>query len=140
MRNLQRIIKQGAAQFNASQDPAPEEVAADGAAVPPADGPAPALDAPATVAEDPQPQPEAALATPYAGPRPLDVAPRHDWMDYLSLMLASGSFLLLLYLTVSVLPALRTRLEAALPEQDEAPPRAARRRTTLPEDRYRRRR
>ena len=135
VRNLQRIIKQGAAQFNASQDPAPEEVAADGAAVPPADGPTTALDAPATVAEDPQPQPEAALTTSYAGPRPLDVAPRHDWMDYLSLMLSSGSFLLLLYLTVSVLPALRSRLDDALPDEPE--PRASRRRSTaLPEDRY----
>ncbi|MBT9392857.1 hypothetical protein KLP40_06750 [Hymenobacter sp. NST-14] len=137
VRNLQRIIKQGAAQFNASQDPAPEEIAADGAAVPPADGPTPALDAPATVAEDPQPQPEAALTTSYAGPRPLDVAPRHDWMDYLSLMLASGSFLLVLYLTVSVLPALRSRLEEALPEESEPQVRTPRRRSpALPEDRY----
>ncbi|RIY07163.1 hypothetical protein D0T11_17310 [Hymenobacter rubripertinctus] len=136
VRNLQRIIKQGAAQFNASQDPTPEEVAADGATVPPADGAAPAaLDAPASVAEDPQPQPEAALAAPYAGPRPLDVAPRHDWMDYLSLMLASGSFLLLLYLVASVLPTLRSRLDAALPEEPQ--PQASRRRSSaLPEDRY----
>ena len=143
VRTLQRIIKQGAAQFNASQDPTAEEVAADGAAVPPAaDGAAPAtLATPAAVAEDPQPQPEADLASSpaYAGPRPLDVPARHDWLDYLSLMLASGSFLLLLYLTLSVLPTLRQRLDASLPGYDYEPeplPKPSRRATTLPEDRY----
>ncbi|SDX43055.1 hypothetical protein [Hymenobacter psychrophilus] len=149
VRTLQRVIKQSAAQFNASQDPAPDEVAADGAAVPPAaDGVAPAtLSGPATVAEDPQPQPEADLASSpaYAGPRSLDVPARHDWMDYLNLMLLSGSFLLLLYLVLSVVPALQQRLDAVAPpsypdSDDETEPLPQRpRRTTsraLPEDRY----
>lgn len=137
IRSLQRYIKQGAAQFNASEDPAPEDLAADAAAVPPADGETATL-APAAAAEDPQPAPEASLASVpeagYAAPRPLDVAPRHDWMDYLTLMLASGSFLLLLYLVTSVLPDLRTRLDA-LNDAEPAAPRP-RRRAPLPDDRY----
>ena len=123
VRNLQRVIKQSAAQFNASQDATPDELAADGATVPPAaDGVAPAsLNRPAAVAEDPQPQPEADLASApaYTGPRPLDVPARHDWLDYLSLMLLVGSFLLLLYLVLSVVPALQQRLDAVLPPDGE---------------------
>ena len=137
IRSLQRYIKQGAAQFNASEDPAPEDLAADAAAVPPADGETATL-TPAAAAEDPQPAPEAALTSVpdagYAAPRSLDVAPRHDWMDYLTLMLASGSFLMLLYLVTSVLPDLRTRLDT-LSDAEPAVPRA-RRRAPLPEDRY----
>ncbi|MBT2558494.1 hypothetical protein J7E24_11915 [Hymenobacter sp. ISL-91] len=147
VRTLQRVIKQSAAQFNASQDPAPDELAADGAAVPPAaDGAAPAtLRGPAAVAEDPNPQPEADLASApaYAGPRPLDVPARHDWMDYLSLMLLIGSFLLLLYLVLSVAPALQQRLDALLPpsyadSDNEPEPQRPRRAASkaLPEDRY----
>lgn len=136
IRSLQRYIKQGAAQFNASEDPAPEDLAADAAAVPPADGETATL-APAA-AEDPQPAPEASLTSVpeagYAAPRSLDVAPRHDWMDYLTLMLASGSFLLLLYLVTSVLPDLRTRLDT-LSDAEPAAPRP-RRRAPLPDDRY----
>ncbi|WP_019948498.1 hypothetical protein [Hymenobacter aerophilus] len=148
VRTLQRLIKQSAAQFNASQDPTPDEVAADVATVPAAaDGAAPATLAPATaVAEDPHPQPEADLAAApaYAGPRPLDVPARHDWLDYLSLMLLIGSFLLLLYLVLSVAPALQQRLDTVLPadtDADDAPeplPQRPRRTASraLPEDRY----
>ncbi|MBB4601321.1 hypothetical protein HNQ93_001318 [Hymenobacter luteus] len=143
IRSLQRAIKQGAAQFNASQDPAPEELAADGAAVPPADiDPASASSANTTpeavAAEDPQPEPEVALASPatgYAGPRSLDTAPRHDWMDYLNLLLSGSSLLLLLYLVTSVLPDLRSRLDA-LTEDQELPAPRTRRPAPLPEDRY----
>ncbi|RPD48436.1 hypothetical protein DNI29_07360 [Hymenobacter sediminis] len=145
IRSLQRAIKQGAAQFNASQDPAPEELAADGAAVPPADiDPAAASSANTTpdvvAAEDPQPEPEVALASPamgYAGPRSLDTAPRHDWMDYLNLLLSGSSLLLLLYLVTSVLPDLRSRLDALAEDQDQPTPRTRTRRPApLPEDRY----
>ncbi|UOQ82342.1 hypothetical protein [Hymenobacter sp. 5414T-23] len=76
IRALQRVIKQGTAQFNASQDPAPEELAADGAAVPPAvDGEvATPSNAPAGVAqEDVQPAPEGNLAS--APPPTLRCAP-----------------------------------------------------------------
>ncbi|RSK29920.1 hypothetical protein [Hymenobacter metallilatus] len=134
---LQRVIKQGAAQFNASEDPAPEDLATAETAVPPADGASAASTTPAV--EDPQPQPEAAVAsapTPdYTGPRSLDVAPRHDWMDYLSLMLSGGSFLLLLYLITSVLPDLRQRLDALYDTYDQPAPRP-RKRAALPEDSY----
>ncbi|UOQ67878.1 hypothetical protein [Hymenobacter volaticus] len=41
IRGLERFIQQSAAQFNASEDAAPDELAADGAAVPPADVDAP---------------------------------------------------------------------------------------------------
>ncbi|MBX0290184.1 hypothetical protein K3G63_07025 [Hymenobacter sp. HSC-4F20] len=144
IRSLQRVIKQGAARFNASEDPAPEDLAADGAAVPPADiDAASASAAPATpdvAAEDPQPEPEVALATPatgYAGPRSLDSAPRHDWMDYLTLLLSGSSLLLLLYLVTSVLPDLRTRLDALADEQEPTTTTRSRRRSaSLPEDRY----
>ncbi|MCA8830849.1 hypothetical protein [Hymenobacter pini] len=135
--SLQRVIKQGAARFNASEDPAPEDLAADGAAVPPADVDAPAATPAKTTIEDPQPQPEAAATVQpeYTAPRSLDVAPRHDWMDYLSLMLSAGSFLLLLYLITSVLPDLRQRLDA-LGDAEEQPAPQPRRRAALPEDSY----
>ncbi|WP_152981513.1 hypothetical protein [Hymenobacter sp. AT01-02] len=144
IRSLQRAIKQATAQFNASQDPAPEELAADGAAVPPAvDGELPASAVPRTPAstEDLQPEPEVSLPTEtaigYTGPRSLDVAPRHDWMDYLTLMLAGGSFLLMLYIITSVLPDLRTRIDGLAEEQDQAlTKKRTRTRTALPEDRY----
>ncbi|GGG41741.1 hypothetical protein [Hymenobacter glacieicola] len=144
IRSLQRVIKQGAAQFNASQDAAPEELAADGAAVPPADidpASAPASAAsPDVTAEDPQPEPEVALATPAAGypaPRSLDSAPRHDWMDYLTLLLAGSSLLVLLYVVTSVLPDLRNRLDALAEDQERpTPPARTRRSAPLPEDRY----
>ncbi|RSK49031.1 hypothetical protein [Hymenobacter rigui] len=140
--SLQRAIKQGAAQFNASEDPAPEDLAADAAAVPPADGPTTASSTTSSstaAVEDPQPQPEVAVASvpaaEYAAPRSLDVAPRHDWMDYLSLMLAGGSFLLLLYIITSVLPDLRQRLDGQY-EADEQPAPRPRKRAVLPDDSY----
>lgn len=143
IRSLQRVIKQGAARFNASEDPAPEDLAADGAAVPPADIDAASASAAATpdaAAEDPQPEPEVALATPaagYPGPRSLDAAPRHDWMDYLTLLLSGSSLLLLLYLVTSVLPDVRARLEALSDDQGPAAATRSRRRSApLPEDRY----
>ncbi|TGE08610.1 hypothetical protein [Hymenobacter fodinae] len=144
IRALQRVIKQGTAQFNASQDPAPEELAADGAAVPPAaDGEvATPSNAPTGVAqEDVQPAPEGNLAsapTSYPSLRPLDVTPRHDWVDYLTLLLAGSSLLLTLFLITGPLADLRNRLDALNDELEErkSGPAARRRTSTLPEDRY----
>lgn len=138
IRSLQRVIKQGAAQFNASEDPAPEELAADGAAVPPADVDAPAA-APATATEDPAPEPEELLTSSAAVPatRPIDISVKHDWVDYLTLLLAGSSTLLLLFLITSVLPDLRNRLDSLADELDQSPtPRQRPRAGALPEDRY----
>lgn len=140
IRSLQRIIRQGAAQFNASEDPVAEDLAADGAAVPPADVDAPAATAAAT--EDPAPQPEASLTTTTVtnsnrlSPRALDVPVRHDWVDYLTLLLAGSSTLLLLFLITSVLPDLRARLDGLADELDNQQPAPRPRSRALPEDRY----
>ncbi|SHK77153.1 hypothetical protein SAMN02746009_01518 [Hymenobacter psychrotolerans DSM 18569] len=140
IRSLQRIIRQGAAQFNASEDPVAEDLAADGAAVPPADVDAPAATAAAT--EDPSPQPEASLTTTTVtssnrlSPRSLDVPVRHDWVDYLTLLLAGTSTLLLLFLITSVLPDLRARLDGLADELDNQQPAPRPRSRALPEDRY----
>ena len=142
VRAEQRLIQQASAQFNASG--APEEVAA----VPPAD-----VDA----------QPEAATAAPLTthddGPattasndeEPLSTqtaadsgpAPRHDWLDYFTLLLSLISALLLLYLITTVLPGLSRRVNnlAAEPEPEpEARTLASRLRPTrsqgLRQDRY----
>ncbi|MCB2407758.1 hypothetical protein [Hymenobacter lucidus] len=142
IRSLQRVIKQASAQFNASEDPNPEDVAVDEAAVPPADADA----APATpaVAEDPAPQPETlsstALTSPTPNNRALDVAVRHDWVDYLTLLFAVTATLLLFYIITTVLPDLRARLDGLAEELEERQPDASRPRkrstNALPEDRY----
>ncbi|WBA42605.1 hypothetical protein [Hymenobacter canadensis] len=138
IRALQRVISQGAARFNASEDPVPEELSADGAAVPPADVDAPATTSAAT--EDPSPQPEAPLTTTTTsvstGPRALDVPVRHDWLDYLTLLLAATSTLLLLLLVTSVLPDLRARLDGLAEELDQQPAKPRSRSNALPKDRY----
>jgi hypothetical protein len=139
IRALQRVISQGAARFNASEDPVPEELAADGAAVPPADVDAPATTT-AAATEDPSPQPEAPLTTTTtsvsATSRPLDVPVRHDWLDYLTLLLAATSTLLLLLLVTSVLPDLRARLDGLAEELDQQPTKPRSRSNVLPKDRY----
>ena len=115
IRSLQRYIKQATAQFNASQDPAPDELATDAATVPPADGattPPPG----AVAVEDPAPQPEAAEPAIHS---PTEAA-NHDWLDYLTLALAGGSALALLYLFTSVLPDLRARLHDLDPTHRDA--------------------
>ncbi|SMC00470.1 hypothetical protein SAMN00120144_3397 [Hymenobacter roseosalivarius DSM 11622] len=137
IRSLQRTIKQAAAQFNASEDPAPEDVAADGAAVPPADVDAEpdAAAAPVAPIEDPTPQSEAGALEPTpATPTPA----RHDWVDYFTLLLAGTSTLLLVYLIVSVLPDLRARIDGLADEIDPQAERRTPRRDAmdLPEDRY----
>jgi hypothetical protein len=120
IRAEQRLIKQATAQFNASGEP--EEVAA----VPPADVDAEApVTAPLTTHDEAAPaaavvadNEEAPLATPVGGP-----APRHDWLDYLTLLLSLSSTLMLLYLITSVLPELSRRVNnlAADPEPEPEP-------------------
>ncbi|TGE24877.1 hypothetical protein E5K00_06665 [Hymenobacter aquaticus] len=143
IRSLQRAIKQASAQFNASEDPNPEDVAVDEAAVPPAD--IDAVPTPTDAVEDPAPQPDAqagpTLASPSAAGRPLDISVRHDWVDYLALLLSATSTLLLFYIVSSVLPDLRARLDGLAEELEERQPTdAARARKrpagTLPQDRY----
>ncbi|MBC6989158.1 hypothetical protein [Hymenobacter sp. BT491] len=142
IRSLQRVIKQATAQFNASEDPAPEEVADDGAAVPPADGGTESVAA--APVEDPAPRPEGNLAeTGSAASAPAlhasDAPSAHDWLDYLTLVVAGASSLMLLYLITSVLPDLRARIDSLADdlEQQQTGVRPARRPTgALPEDRY----
>ncbi|SHI86522.1 hypothetical protein SAMN02745146_1739 [Hymenobacter daecheongensis DSM 21074] len=142
IRAEERIIKQATAQFNASEDPAPEDVAADGAAVPPADaGAEPPVTAPI---EDPAPRPEAQVTetttTTTPALRAADAPAAHDWLDYLTLLLAATATLLLAHIVLNVLPDLRARLDGLAEELEEQRPdldRPARRSTSaLPEDRY----
>lgn len=125
VRAEQRLIQQASAQFNASG--APDDVAA----VPPADADA-QLEAPVaapltTHDEAPEPAPTArndeVPLTSAAPPAAPGTAPRHDWLDYFTLLLSLSSTLLLLYLTTSVLPALSRRVNnlAADPEPDPEP-------------------
>ncbi|GAA3930285.1 hypothetical protein [Hymenobacter algoricola] len=141
IRAEERVIKQAAAQFNASEDPAPDDLAADGAAVPPADaGAEPPVTAPI---EDPAPQPEAQVTgtTTITGPAQRGAeASRHDWLDYLTLLLAAASTLLLAHVILNVLPDLRARLDGLAEELEEQRPDIVRPKRpvagALPEDRY----
>ncbi|TLM96850.1 hypothetical protein [Hymenobacter jeollabukensis] len=147
---LQRYIKQASAQFNASEDPAPEELLVDAANVPPADVDANA-EAPLTKPlEDAAPtaeaEAEAAASTESATARTRALgdygAPRHDWLDYTTLLCAVTSLALLLYLTMSVIPGMRAQLNSLtvepepFEEDEEAPAPAKRPAAVLPEDRY----
>ncbi|ALW85875.1 hypothetical protein AUC43_12685 [Hymenobacter sedentarius] len=122
VRAEQRLIQQASAQFNASG--APEEVAA----VPPADvdaQPEAAMAAPLTTHEDApatsasnDEEPLSSQAAAESG-----AAPRHDWLDYFTLLLSLTSTLLLLYLITTVLPSLSRRINnlAAEPEPEPEP-------------------
>lgn len=140
VRSLQRVIKQASAQFNASEDAAPEDLAEDGAAVPPADAPLTTAAAEETAAPSAAATAELTASEALARSAHAAQAPaRHDWVDYLTLLLAGSSALLLLYLVTSVLPDLRTRLDALTDDLDQARPSASprpRRRAGLPDDRY----
>ena len=140
VRAEQRLIQQAAAQFNASgSEEAAALPAADAEAQPEAPVTAPLTThddaAPAVAASD-----EAPLASPVAAAGP---APRHDWLDYFTLLLSLSSVLLLLYLITSVLPGISRRVNnlAADPEPEPEPRSlASRLRPTrspgLREDRY----
>ncbi|QIX63019.1 hypothetical protein HER32_18300 [Hymenobacter sp. BT18] len=151
IRALQRVIKQGTAQFNASEDPEPAALAADGAAVPPAD-----VDAEAPLAspiEDPAPEPETVAPTTASrtGALTSNAAPeagvpsRYGLLDYLSFLMAAAALGLTLRLTLVTVPELQRRLDGAYEPQadddlEEDAPEAAfspvKRRAGLPEDRY----
>ena len=119
IRAEQLLIQQATAQFNASGSEA-------AAAVPTSDvdaQPEQPMAAPLTTNDAPAPvaageEPLTSGAAPSAG-----AAPRHDWLDYFTLLLSLSSFVLLLYLTTSVLPALSRRVNnlAADPEPDPEP-------------------
>ena len=147
IRAEQRLIQQASAQFNDSGAPAENLPAASSEAQPEApvtvplttngtNGPAAPEPAPAATAADEAPLTSAPAAP--AGP-----APRHDWVDYLTLLLSLGSAALLFYVVASVLPGLSRRINNLAPDPEPEPePRslASRLRPTrrpgLREDRY----
>ncbi len=141
VRAEQRLIQQATAQFNDSG------AGADATAVPTADAQAEApVAAPLTThTADGQEAAPANDEPPLASPAPTAAGPvtHHDWLDYFSFLLSLSSFLLLLYLATTVLPALSRRINnlAAEPEPEPEPRSlASRLRPTrspgLREDRY----
>jgi hypothetical protein len=119
IRAEQRLIQQATAQFNASG--ASEDVAA----VPPADvdaQPESPVAAPLTTHDDAMgsassdDQPLTSQTASPAGP-----APRHDWLDYFTLLLSLTSVLMLAYLITSVLPTLSRRINNLAPEPEPEP-------------------
>ncbi|WP_035567185.1 hypothetical protein [Hymenobacter sp. IS2118] len=121
VRAEQRLIQQASAQFNASG------AAANAAAVPTADAqPETALAAPLTTYDDEttassteeEPLTTAAAPTADAGP-----GPRHDWVDYFTLLCSVASVVMLLYLMTNVLPTMSRRINnlAADPEPEPEP-------------------
>ena len=147
IRAEQRLIQQASAQFNDSGAPTDALPAATNEAQPEApvtvplttngnDGPV-AAEPQATADNEEAPLTSAAAAAP-AGP-----APRHDWVDYLTLLLSLGSAGLLFYLVTNVLPGLSRRINnlSADPEPEPEPQSLASRlrptrRPGLREDRY----
>ncbi|OGX81269.1 hypothetical protein [Hymenobacter glacialis] len=123
VRAEQRLIQQATAQFNASG--APEEVAA----VPPADVDAEApVTAPLTTHDNDSDGPAAGndeepLTSQTAATAPPGPAPRHDWVDYFTLLLSLTSVVMLAYLMTTVLPAMSRRINnlAADPEPEPEP-------------------
>ena len=122
VRAEQRLIQQATAQFNDSG------AAADAAAVPSANAdaqPETPVAAPLTTHDadglEAAPMAEAPLASVPAGAA--GPAPRHDWLDYLTLLLSLTSAGLLFYLTTTVLPTLSRRINnlSAEPESEPEP-------------------
>jgi hypothetical protein len=122
VRAEQRLIQQATAQFNDSG------AAADAAAVPPADvdaQPEAPVAAPLTTHDadglESAAMAEAPLASVPAGM--VGPAPRHDWLDYLTLLLSLTSVGLLFYLTTTLLPTLNRRINnlSADPEPEPEP-------------------
>ena len=146
IRAEQRLIQQASAQFNDSGATAENLSVASNEAQPEAPvtvplttngnyGPAaPEL---AATADNEEASLIRAPAAP-AGP-----APRHDWVDYLTLLLSLGSAAMLFYLVASVLPGLSRRINNLAPDPEPEPePRSLTsrlrptRRPGLREDRY----
>lgn len=125
IRAEQRLIQQASAQFNASGSEETTAVpAADADAQPEAPVAAPlttnGADAP-EAATDASSSDEAPLSSsPVAAADPSG-APRHDWLDYFTFTLSLGSFLTLLYMATSVLPALSRRINNLAPEPEPEP-------------------
>ena len=108
VRAEQRLIQQATAQFNASG--APEDVAA----VPPADvdaQPEEAVTAPLTTITDASAETTAdSNEQPLTSPGASGPSPNRTWFDYLQFFVSLSSFLLLLYLATTVLPAMSRRI------------------------------
>ncbi|GAA4021296.1 hypothetical protein GCM10022409_01130 [Hymenobacter glaciei] len=147
IRAEQRLIQQASAQFNDSGAPADALPAASNEAQPEAPVTVPLTtngnDGPAA------PEPLAATADNEEAPltsapgAPAGPAPRHDWVDYLTLLLSLGSAALLFHLVANVLPTLSRRINnlAADPEPEPEPRSLTSRlrptrRAGLREDRY----
>ena len=148
IRAEQRLIQQASAQFNDSGAPAETLPAATTEAQPEAPVTAPLTtngndnDGPAAPESTPAANNEEAPLT-SAPAAPAGPAPRHDWVDYLTLLLSLASAGLLLHLVTNVLPALSRRINnlAPEPEPEPEPQSLARRlrptrRPGLREDRY----
>jgi len=117
IRAEQRLIQQACAQFNASGAPESPAVPAADAAEPEAPVAAPLT----THGDDAQPaitSTEEPLSSVNAEAGP---APRHDWVDYLTLLLSLGSALLLFYLTTTVLPTMNRRINNLSPDPEPEP-------------------
>ena len=123
IRAEQRLIQQATAQFNDSGAPAGPAVAA-------ADNEAQAetpMAAPLTTNDAANPETPAAAVADEApltsAPAASGPAPRHDWLDYFTLLLSLTSVLMLFYLITSVLPAFSRRINnlAAEPEPEPEP-------------------
>ena len=152
IRAEQRLIQQAAAQFNASGAPADAAAAAvETEAQPEAPVTVPLTthdtDGPASAsAGTASPSTAGAEETPLASApaEPAGPGPRHDWVDYLTLLLSLLSAGLLFYLVTNVLPGMSRRINNLAPEPEPEPePRsiASRLRPTqrpsgLREDRY----
>lgn len=148
IRAEQRLIQQASAQFNDSG-------AVAGPTVPTADNdaqPEAPVTAPLTTNDNDGPQPEATSAAVANDEAPLTSAPvvpagpapRHDWLDYLTLLLSLASVGMLFHLITNVLPALNRRVNnlSAEPEPEPEPRslvsrfRPTRNPSGLREDRY----
>ncbi len=142
IRAEQRLIKQASARFNAAgetSDTSPQPTAEAQAEEP--------LAAPLTTNDDgsatpPELRSEEGPALPEAT-APSGPAPRHDWLDYFTLLFSLANALMLVYLITNALPAIRNRINrlAANPEPEEEPTTArsllARMRPPRPADNYR---
>ena len=126
IRAEQRLIQQASAQFNDSG-------AAAGPTVPAADAqPETPVTAPLTTNGPDAASQESDASTAAADEAPLTSqptpgatgpAPRHDWLDYLTLLLSLASVGMLFHLITNVLPALSRRINnlAAEPEPEPVP-------------------
>ncbi|MBF9143910.1 hypothetical protein [Hymenobacter properus] len=126
IRAEQRLIQQASAQFNDSGQPAgPAAEAAETEAQPeaPVSAPLTTASAGSEEAEAPARSEEAPLTSAPVVAEAPGAAPRHDWLDYFTLLFSLGSLLTLLYLTTSVLPAMSRRINnlAADPEPEPEP-------------------